>query len=442
MAIKRKTKALTSAVLAAIAAPIATAGEVTVYGQAHVASSRYSSDIEIPLSAVPFPAWFVRTACGAPCMNQTGEGWDLSTHASYIGFKGREDLGSGLKAIWQMELQLSLTDVNGTSNDGDPGATSMRNGFVGLSTPWGILMAGRHDTPHKMSTARLDLFEDTVADYNANAADDPLNGAGNLPAWTAGSSLVNGGAGIFLAGQGLGFVDIRADNALSYISPSWNGLTIAGAVIQPGLDTTLTATDSDGFAEAYSIAAMYANGPFYASVAHEVVKEEFVEEHIGALTTDLSFLGDDERWRVGLGYSANGVHVGFVYEDQDHPIAGVDAERWQVSGSYNFGNNVIKAMFGEQDVDVSSRGAIWLGPTIMASLPDGMPITAYSGYDVTQWAVGFEHNFSRRTQVYIVYTEVDVDQGLAEFPALLAAFPGGVQEADYSALSIGLKHRF
>ncbi len=439
---KLKRKALTRAILAAIAVPHAAAGEVTIYGQAHVASSRYSSDIAIPQTVPGFLPWQVRMFCGSPCMNQTGDGWDLSSHASYIGFKGSEDLGNGLKAIWQMELQLSLTDVNGTSNDGDPGTTVMRNSFVGLSSPWGTLMAGRQDTPHKISTARLDLFDDTVADYNANGADDPLNGAGNLSAWAPGSGLVNGGAGIFLSGQGLGFVDIRADNALSYISPSWNGLTIAGAIIQPGLDTTLTATDSDGFAEAYSIAAMYANGPFYASVSRELIKEEFVEEHIGALTTDLPILGDDERWRVGLGYSANGIHVGFVYEDQDHPIAGVDAERWQVSGSYSFGNNVIKAMVGEQDVDVSNRGEFWLGPVIQGSLPDGIPITAYSGYDVTQWAVGFEHNFSRRTQAYIVYTEVDVDQGLVESPLLLLFFPGGVHEADYSALSIGLKHRF
>ncbi len=438
-----KRKVLTTAVLAAIATPFAVAGEVTIYGQAHVASSLYSSDIDIPLST-PAPAWVVRFACGSPCLNQTGEGWDLSTHASYIGFKGSEDLGNGLKAIWQMELQLSLTDVNGTSNDGDPGTTAMRNSFIGLSSPWGTLMAGRHDTPHKMSTARLDLFEDTVADYNANAADDPLNGAGNLPAWTAGASLTNSGVGIFLAGQGLGFVDIRADSAISYISPSWNGLTIAGAIIQPGLDTTLTATDSDGFAEGYSIAAMYANGPFYGSVSYEVISEAFVEEHIGAFTTDFPFLNDDKKWRVGLGYSANGIHVGYVYEDQDHPIVGVDAERWQLSGSYTFGNNVIKAMYGELDVDVSGSQLAWMDWVLGASLPDGFPIatSGYSGYDVSQWAVGFEHNFSRRTQAYIVYTEVDVDQGVTEAPIIMAAFPDGVREADYSALSIGLKHSF
>lgn len=402
---------LATAVTTAISAPAALAGDVSIYGEAHVATSMYSSDM---IAA-----------------SNTGEGWDLSTHESHIGFKGSEDLGNGLKAIWQMELLMEITDTDAAQNNGDPGATTYRNSFVGLASPWGTLLAGRHDTPLNIATADLDIFSETIADYNANGADDALTGAGNMTAFTPAAAVTSVP---MLAGQGLGFVDITADNAIAYVSPTWKGLTLIGAIVQPGMDTTAVGTDADGFAEAYSVAGLYSNGPFFATVAYEKINESYVEEMIATAAAALPLLGDDERWRAGLGYTANGIHVGFVYEDQEHPLVGVDASRWQVSGSYAFGNNVIKAMYGEHDVDVSNAGATAL-TTAGVTLPDGTAITAlYGGYDVAQWAIGLDHNFSERTLAYVVYTDVDVDQGLQ--PAV------AVSEADWSGLSIGLRHTF
>ena len=77
-----------------------------------------------------------------------------------------------------------------------------------------------------------------------------------------------------LAGQGLGFVDLRVDQAIAYISPNFNGLTLAAAIVQPGMDSTGTSSSADGFAEAYSIAALYSNGPFFASLAWERLDED------------------------------------------------------------------------------------------------------------------------------------------------------------------------
>ncbi len=76
----------------------------------------------------------------------------------------------------------------------------MRNTFVGLAGGWGTALMGRHDTPMKISTGKLDLFADTMADYNGT----------------------------------VGFRDLRADNAVAYISPSFAGFTFAGAIIPAG----------------------------------------------------------------------------------------------------------------------------------------------------------------------------------------------------------------
>jgi predicted porin len=415
-------KLLSVAISAAIATPAAMAGDVTMYGQVHIATSSYDADIE------------------------TGDGWDISSHASRLGFKGSEDLAGGLKAIWQIELGIAASD--GDNNTLGESGVSYRNTFVGLSGNWGTALIGRHDTPMKISTGSLDIFGDTIADYNGNGADDEPNGAGNLTAFVPTDTTSEWAAIPLLAGQSLGFVDLRVDQAVAYVSPTWNGLTLAGAVVQPGMDTNrvhgtgqMYANNADGFAEAYSLAAMYGNGPFYASLAWEFISEDLMEELMqaspGSPFNDddgQGYTGDERRWRLGLGYTADGMHVGFVYENQDHAVVGVDADRWQISGSYTIGNNVLKAMYGENEVEVSQNGAYALEDGDVY-LMDGVLFTDYRGFDVRQWAVGLDHNFSKRTKAYIVYTDVDVDH---------QAGPGTTIDNDgsWDGFSIGLIHKF
>ncbi len=408
---------LATAIAAALAAPGAMAGDVTMYGQVHIATSSYDSEID------------------------TGDGWDISSHASRLGFKGSEDLGGDLKAIWQIELGIAASD---DADDDEGGNTvnnadglSYRNTFVGLSGNWGTAVIGRHDTPMKISTGSLDLFSDTIADYNGNGADDELNGAGNLGYGLLTTALVQSIP--LLNQQGLGFVDLRVDQAIAYISPSFNGLTLAAAIVQPGMDRTgslpYDADAADGFAEAYSVAALYSNGPFFASLAWERIDEDLVEELLRVHVAAQPAIGDEDRWRLGLGYTANGMHVGFVFEDQDHAVQGLDAKRWQLSGSYTFGNNVIKAMYGENEVECSFSCGIALA-TVTATLPDGTPVIPgiYDGYDVDQWAIGIDHNFSKRTKAYLVYTDVNVDQGQDVIPTQT--------DGSWDGFSLGLVHKF
>ncbi len=361
-------KLLTAAVMTAMAAPVVMASDVTIYGEAHVAMSYYDLEHDSLAST------------------HGDRVWDLASHESFIGFKGSEDLGGGLSAIWQMEIQIELADGGSTGagvlNNQDWG--NMRNSFVGLSGGWGTFLMGRHDTPYKISTASLDLFSGTVADYNTNGSDaEPLSG---IPFYSP------------LAG--LGFEDIRADSAVAYISPNLNGLTLAGAFVTAGGPDHLGGTvDISDLTEAYSLAALYSNGPFFASVAYEAVDDE-----TAAVLTSLAVVTAEDKWRVGLGYTANGFHAGLVYENADYEFGGVglDVDRWQLSGSYTFGNNAVKAMYGTQDFNDVSNG------------------------NLDQWAVGLDHNFSKRTQAYLIYTDFDSDGN----------------GWDWDAYSVGLRHKF
>ncbi len=60
----------------------------------------------------------------------------VESYDSYIGFKGNEDLGNGLKAIWQVEQNIQL-DGSRAQQD-----WASRETFVGLSGAWGTVQAG------------------------------------------------------------------------------------------------------------------------------------------------------------------------------------------------------------------------------------------------------------------------------------------------------------
>ncbi|HID46504.1 MAG TPA: porin, partial [Chromatiaceae bacterium] len=226
---KKKLLALAVAAALPMVSQAATA-DVTIYGKVHTSIDYIDPDIGDSI-------------------------YDVTSRASRLGFKGSEDLGDGLKLIWKMET---------TYNTAEGGFGSGRNTYIGLAGGWGTFLYGRHDTPMKMSTGKLYIFVDELADYNATA----------------------------------GLVDIRASDAIAYVSPSFSGLTLVGAVVPDA--------DYDGtgdFGGAYSVAAMYSNGGLFLAAAWEQLD-------------DLVGGADATHWRVGAGFDMGDFHIGAVYADQ------------------------------------------------------------------------------------------------------------------------------
>jgi predicted porin len=239
---------------------------------------------------------------------------DLNVVDNYsrIGFKGSEDLGGGLKAIWQIETQLSAGASDGVGGNG--GDIANRNTFIGLSGGFGTALVGRHDTPYKIATGKYDIFGDTIADYNLGRLDNV--------------QLINGSH------------DHRSPDAIAYISPTWSGFHFAAAVITTGVNANL---DSGDNLDAYSLAGMYANGPLTVDVGYQDVD-----------------VVDSKAWKVGVGYTFGDFKVGFVYEDVSDYVtglaakSGLDRDSWMASLAYNMGAMTFKGMYGQADVDVAA----------------------------------------------------------------------------------------
>ncbi len=345
-----KKQLLAAAIAAAVAVPMtASAGDVTLYGTIHMSIDSYDRDDEAPGA-------FGGTAVhDAPDANS----WTaVNSNNTVLGVKGSEDLGNGLSALFQMEFWMDA-DGSGISVEDDNSSVhntqalhNTRNTFVGLAGSWGVVGMGRVDTPYKSSTGSLELFSVVPGDYN-----------------------------------GIGFEDIRAPDAVFYMSPNYNGLSFQAAVVIPSVDDEL-----DGV-EATSLAVKYANGPFFAALAFESLDDDLADA-----------LGKSEdKWRLGLGYTANGFHVGFVYEDRDNIDADSDDDEdsWQISGSYTMGNNVLKAAYGQADSDLYNE-------------------------DADMWSIGLDHKLSKRTKVYAQYADFDTS----------------VDDTDMDAFSVGIVHKF
>lgn len=86
------------------------------------------------------------------------------SHGSRIGFKGTEDLGDGMSALFLLESGYQLD----TGASGQGGALFGRQGYVGLSGGFGTVTAGRQYTPYYNTEVMIDPFVSGLAGDTKN----------------------------------------------------------------------------------------------------------------------------------------------------------------------------------------------------------------------------------------------------------------------------------
>ncbi len=332
-------KLIAAAVAAAVVAAPTAFAESVVYGKFHTSydGTKYKSGRFGP--------------------NGDRDNYSLESRASRLGFKGSEDLGNGLKAIYQAEFSVQ-TDGNdgGYGQDGGDGWGGQRNTFIGLSSDWGTVLAGRHDTPMKVAFygAGTEVLGDSVLD---------LNRGNTLFAQQSSQAPI----GVFS--------EYRADNAVAYVSPSFAGFTVLGAFI-PGEDRDSDVfKEDDGAADHYSAGAIFKSNMFKASAGYQQTKVADVKQKI---------------WQVGGSVDLfDAFTFGANYENTDNfgQNKGDDYTAYAGTVKWTFGNNALMGVYTYQKVKPKDGGKL---------KTDG-------------WGLGAEHNFSKRTKVYAAYASSDVN---------------------------------
>ncbi len=155
--------------------------------------------------------------------------------------------------------------------------------------------------------------------------------------------------------------------------------------------------------------------PFFASLAWE--DQSGVLPHGGNSTAT----SESDAWKLGLGYKFGNSRVGFIYEDIDHDIDDSNLERdaWYINFGHKFGANRVAVAYGDMD-DSDANG-----------VSDGVDF----------WALGVYHSFSKRTEVYAIYSDIDNDRNAMQ-GSWSMDMVNGRAGGDASAFSLGMIHKF
>ena len=351
--------AIAIAAASVVAAPSVFA-KATVYGLAHMSVDAVSN-----------------AAQGA----ENGSVNSLSSNSSRLGIKGSEDLGAGMKAVYQFETTLMM---DGESTTG--GFGGQRNSFVGLGGGFGTVLLGIHDTPYKLMARTYDLFGDRIGDTRTLTR-------------TAGTAT-------------LGF-DERPQNVVAYVSPSFNGIQATLAYVADEKNSKSTAND----ATAFSAGVGYKAGKLKADLAYET--------HAKGLNSTAANAKSMSGVRLGAAYDFGMVTLNGFYANQDVAVA---ADNVKARNIYGIGAGVKVGAAGVAK-------AQYFVADKYNSADNGASLIA----------VGYDHNMSKNTTVYAAYAltdnanaaryQVNGGGGHGETTAVNAG-------KDPSAFSVGIIHKF
>ena len=322
-------------------------------------------------------------------LNQLGSG---GTTSSRFGLRGVEDLGGGLNASFWMEANFAADTGIGTASNtnnqtsGFPPAAALASQGVGfnyrstvsLAGNWGEVRAGRDFTPQ----------------WRNIAANDPWgqNGA---------SFAVIGPA----TSQGLGIVPgttstaIRASNQISYYLPANLSGFYGQASAWLGENASTAANHEDG--TGYGLRAGWGNGPVDIAVAW--ARTQY-------LTGDARQMNIGGSWNFGVARL-----MGIVVRDE---LGSTDGKGWEIAASAPIGVWELRAAYSHYKVNSE---ALATDPT------------------ATKLALGVMYNFSKRTALYGVWSDVHNKNGAR---VTVNGAPTIGPNRNASGVDLGIRHFF
>ncbi|MFZ6723884.1 porin [Undibacterium sp. MH2W] len=155
---------------------------------------------------------------------------------SRLGFKGTEDLGGGLKAIFDLEAGI-LADSGASQG----GLTFGRQSWVGLTGDFGTVKAGRQYTPQFYFFDAVDPFDLGFTSGNA------------------GASTSTGGVFGFLSASSW-----RVNNSVSYQTANIDGFSAMALYAAGEVAGDTSANRSVGISAQYAAGPVYVGGVYYS----------------------------------------------------------------------------------------------------------------------------------------------------------------------------------
>ncbi|HEY8250374.1 MAG TPA: porin [Burkholderiales bacterium] len=408
-------KLLGLAVAGALAAPGAALAQVEVYGFISVAVSNFKySD---------------GTAAGTPSVSK----WDVSSHGTNYGVRGRENLGGGLTAWFQIEQNAPMERSNNVAI-----TPASRNSAVGFQGNWGNFFIGQWTTPwadleslwsigavggYSPSLSIIGRRETTGTSPNPNCINGHVSGAVGFTTTQPVCDPVEAAGGI-----GHPFWR-RISQSIFYYSPVFGGAQVKLAYqTNDGKSTQSNATTTVADPSMWSAAVQWSGMGGRARVGAAFDSHK-----------DFSTIGQtDSGFAIKGGYDFGIVDVGLAYESMTYKSATGDCDAVQmgVALAIPIGQGHIRASYSQaDDLDGTFNGA---GTCGAAGAGDN---------GAKEYTIGYDYRFSKRTTVGVGYAQIKNDPSAVftwtgapgnQSGTGLAPFPG----SDPSAFFLSVIHRF
>ena len=234
---------------------------------------------------------------------------DLISNSSRLGLKGQLEMQDGLVGLYQIEYQIDPVDghardeVRGENGEIEvtDSTFTQRNSYVGLKGSFGTLKLGKHDTPLKKASLKVDLFNDLKGDIK---------------------NITDG--------------ENRITSFLGYDSPVFGGGVSISVSLSKGKDDGVIGTDLDGeFGTNLS-----------ASLKYDIEVIQFV-----IATEKASIKGFDHN-RLGMMIPAGPVTIGLIHTTTKSTVGNsvdYDATTISIAGKVADGNGRVKFQYGTSD---------------------------------------------------------------------------------------------
>lgn len=382
-------KKLTALVLSAL--PLAAVADVSLYGE--IKAGVEGNNIQLQLTEPPSKGQTGNKVTKGKSRIRT----KISDFGSFIGFKGSEDLGEGLKAVWQLEQDVSVAGGGATQ-------WGNRESFIGLAGEFGTLRAGRVANQFDDASQAIDPWDsnnDVASQLGIFKRHDdmPVSVRYDSPDFSGFSGSVQ---------------FVPAQNSKSAYKPAYvdeKKMVHAAVVGKPGSDV-------------YYAGLNYKNGGFAGNYAFKYAKHANVGRDAFNLFL-LGRIGDDDEakgtdplknhqvHRLTGGYEEGGLNLALAAQldlSENGDKTKNSTTEIAATASYRFGNAVPRISYAH-GFDFIERGK--KGEN--------------TSYD--QIIAGVDYDFSKRTSAIVSGAWLKRNTGIGNYTQINAA-------------SVGLRHKF
>jgi predicted porin len=392
-------KLLTLAVAGALTAPGLALAQVEVYGfvNASVGKVKYSE---------PTQSAALTTAAGGPVGSVSK--WDVQSHASNYGIRGRENLGGGQTAWFQLEQNAPLERSNNVAI-----TPASRNSAVGIQGSWGNFFIGQWTTPW----ADLDALWG-IGTVGGLGPITSIIGRRETTGTAPNPNCVNGHTSPAVgvcdaveAGGGVGHAFWRrVSQSVFYQSPVMGGVQLKFAYqTNEGKSTVQTATGTVVTADP----SLWSASVQWAGMGGRVRVGAAIDSHKEFTTQGQT----DSGFRVTGGWNFGFMDVGLAYETMTYKTAAgdCDATQYGFGIAIPIGQGAIRGSYAiAKDIEGTYGGTVPAGGPAFGPASCGAAESATinpADNGARTWNLGYEHRFSKRTSVGIGYAAIDNDQG-------------------------------